>query len=681
MISPNPQTPAAAGADSSLEAVRRFFEPGGGLERACEGQSIGYEHRPQQQEMALAVADVVEAGEHLIVEAGTGVGKSFAYLAPVILSALARKVKVVVSTYTISLQEQLMYKDLPFLREHIGVSFKAVMVKGRSNYLCLRRLDRARRMGDDMFRSRQAVELEAIRAWADETTDGSLQDLDEQPSADVWGMVCAEQGNCLYQKCPEFAPCFFLNARKRMAEADVLVVNHHLYFSDLVLRAGGAAFLPPHDVVVLDEAHMVEAVAGEHLGLRLTERMVERWLARLYAPDNNKGILAVLRAGEAAHGVTRVRESATRFFAAMRKWANFGDDWRQKVVSRPLAMEEPLAEEIKRLLVLLGEVGEGNRDEEMGAELASLQRRGEAMRDELGSFLRQTLDDQVYWLEETGRVRNLAMRSAPVEVGGALRSALFDETPCVILTSATLAVNDDLSYFRGRIGGETARGLQVGSPFEYSRQMRVYLASPMPDPNDLDAYAPAAAAQILRFVEHTQGGAFVLFTSSRMMNRVADEARYPLQQAGYPLLLQGEGPSRHQMLEQFKLRPTSVLFGLDSFWTGVDVRGEALRNVIIARLPFAVPNHPIIESRMARIRARGGDPFREYSLPEAILRFRQGVGRLIRTSQDDGIVVVLDPRICKKWYGRLFLAALPDCPVEVVPPNHPPNSKGSPDFF
>lgn len=663
MISPDPQNPTPA---PVVDRVEAFFGPGGGLESACRDRELAYEFRPQQLAMAREVADVVDAGEHLVVEAGTGVGKSFAYLAPIILSALARQVKVVVSTYTISLQEQLMVKDLPFLRAHLGEDFRAVMVKGRTNYLCLRRLARARRMGEDMFRTGQAVELETLRAWADVTLDGSLQDLEVQPSSDVWSMVCAEQGNCLYQKCPEYAQCFFLNARKRMAEADVLVVNHHLFFSDLALRASGASFLPAFDMVVLDEAHMVESVATDHLGLRLTERMLERWLSRLFSPEANKGLLAVLRAGEAAHGVTRVRETAGLFFAALRKWAGFEAGRNQKVVTDPLAVDVPLMDDMKRLLVLVQEVTDATADEEMAAELTSLQRRGEAMRDHLGAYLAQSMEDQVYWMEQTGRLRNLALRSAPVEVGPTLRIALFEEIPCVVLTSATLAVNRDLAYFQHRIGAGDCRGLRVGSPFDFGRQMRVYLAGQMPDPNQLDAYAPAAAAQILRFVNHTQGGAFVLFTSARMMQRVAEEAKESLSAAGYPLWVQGEGPSRHQMLEQFKQRPTSVLFGLDSFWTGVDVRGEALRNVIIARLPFAVPSHPVVACRMARIRDQGGDPFRDYSLPEAILRFRQGVGRLIRTGQDDGIVVVLDPRICEKWYGRLFLAALPECPVEVV---------------
>ncbi len=676
MISPNSNVPEA-GEPAVADAVDAFFQPGGRLEKACEAEPFPYEHRPQQQEMARAVGEAADAQDHLVVEAGTGVGKSFAYLVPTILSAIARKTKVVISTYTISLQEQLMMKDIPFLRDHLGADFKAVMVKGRSNYLCLRRLARARKMGDDLFHTQQAVELDRIRAWADQTLDGSLQDLDDQPSTDVWSMVCAEQGNCMYQKCPEYGRCHFIHSRKQMAEADVLVVNHHLFFSDLSLRSKGAPFLPAYETVVLDEAHIVESVAGEHLGVRLSERMFDYWMGRLHVADTNKGILAALRAGEAAHAVGRLRETVRAFFAEVRNWAQFDENRSQRVVPDPLALDVDLSDTLRVVLSLLDELTLSLKDEEVQAELQALQRRGESMRDELHAFLSQAMDQQVYWMEQGGQKRrNITLRSAPVEVGDTLRTVLFEEIPCVVLTSATLAIRDDLAYFRNRVGAEDCRGLKVGSPFDYARQMRVYLPTPMPQPNDLQAYCQAAGKAIEHFVAQTAGQAFVLFTSTKMMRQVENEVGNALEMAGYRLLVQGAGLTRHRMLAEFRRHSNCVLFGLDSFWAGVDVPGDALRNVIIARLPFAVPDHPVVAARMKRIEAGGGNSFKDYSLPEAILRFRQGVGRLIRTGTDEGIVVVLDPRIREKWYGKLFLSALPECPVEIVDLGSGPREEG-----
>ena len=667
MIAPKKEEPAEADVSALRRETDDFFRPGGRLEIACRNEPFPYEPRLQQREMADAIAEAIMDEDHLVVEAGTGVGKSFAYLVPLILAAVRKNVHAVVSTYTIALQEQLIAKDIPFLQEHMGVKFKAVLVKGRSNYLCLRRLARARKMGGELFVSETAAEIERIRAWADRTKEGSLQDLEEQPASEAWDMVCAEQGNCMWNKCPEYSRCFFMSARKRIRDANLLVVNHHLLFSELAIRAHGASFLPPYSMVVLDEANMVENVASEHMGIRLSRFAFEYWMRRLYTPDNSKGLLALLKKGETAHEVTRLWEETERFFVAVRKWARFSGDESQRVVSAPLDIPTAAPDILGRIIAQLGTISDGIKDEDLRAELSSLRRRGGEMKDALEAYLKQALRDQVYWVEREGRRKQqMVLYSAPIEVGPLLEKALFEGLSTVVMTSATLAIGGNLEYFKSRMGAPDCRVLSLGSPFDYGRQMRVYIPSRMPDPNETDRFIDAAAQAIRFFVTKTHGRAFVLFTSSSLMKQVAEVTADYFESNGIRLLVQGTGSPRHVMLQRFKADNPSVLFGLDSFWMGVDVRGSALSNVIITRLPFAVPDQPLIKARMDRIREKGGDPFRDYSLPEAILKFRQGVGRLIRTATDEGIVVILDPRIVGKWYGKLFLSAIPECPVEIV---------------
>jgi len=648
--------------------VRKFFDPAGPLSR---DEVFGYEARPQQAEMADLVSAAIEEGTHLAVEAGTGVGKSLAYLVPAIKAALDLNIQVVVSTYTISLQEQLMKKDLPLIQRLINKPFKAVLAKGRSNYLCLRRLERAKRMERDLFRPEDVTEIERIEAWADTTPDGSLQGMDFQPSPEVWQAVHVEAGNCMWQRCPEYQKCFFMHARREIRNAHVVVVNHSLFFADLALKGQGASLLPDYRIAILDEAHQLENVASQHLGIRLSQAGIEYWLRRLYSADGSRGLLVALRQGRAAQEVMNIRTELNELVIQLETWADFDKLGYTRVVPSPLGIPTTLPQKIDSLLNELRCIHDELDNIDTRSELSASRRRGGEIRVMIDMFLNQSLEDQVYWLSREGsRRKQTVMYSAPIEVGPHLQKQLFLSDRSIIMTSATLAVNNSLEYFTKRIGAEEVKTASVGSPYDYARQMTIHIPKGMPDPASGDRYVQACAHAIVHYTEKSRARAFVLCTNSKFMRDLHARTLRPLTDAGYAVMSQHEGVPRHSMLERFKTEPAGVLFGLDSFWMGVDVRGEALSNVILTKLPFAVPDDPVVKARMDRVTSKGGDAFKDYSLPEAILKFRQGVGRLIRSSTDTGIVVILDPRIQSKWYGRFFLKSLPDAPVvfDPIPP-------------
>jgi ATP-dependent DNA helicase DinG len=629
-----------------MSALEEILGPTGTLSRRFEG----YEQRPSQLQMARAVAGALAERRYLLVEAGTGTGKTLAYLVPALLSGR----KVVVSTATKTLQEQIFFKDLPLLARETGLSFKAAYMKGRSNYLCLSRYGRFEQ--EPLFQSKHDARLyPRIKAWARATETGDRAEVELPESFGAWRELSATADTCTGVRCPDYERCFVTRMRAEAQAADVVIVNHHLFFADLAIRTsrsrGAGEVIPGYDAVIFDEAHALEEIAADHFGTQVSSFRLEELCRdgeRLLLPDH--ALFA-----EVTPSWSALRSHGQTLFAAVSaQLPTTGESTRMTEALRVAARTH-----VGEVLGVLGELSEALSPAEE-AEVAALGRRADELAESLRFVLAEEQEGHVHYAEQ--RARSVTLRAAPVDVAEELAERLYAKLDTAVFTSATLSAAGSFEFLQRRLGLTDAQGtprveqqtLSLPSPFRYAEQALLYVPVHLPEPND-PGFNPAAADEIEALCALTEGRAFVLCTSLRAMSELHQllTGRLP-----YPMLLQGELP-KHKLLERFREAP-SVLFASQSFWEGVDVPGDALSLVVIDRLPFANPRDPVVAARIEWIKKRGQAAFDSYQVPEAALSLRQGFGRLIRTQRDRGIVAVLDKRIRTKGYGKQFLASLPD---------------------
>ena len=638
------------------DVTETVFAPNGPLARVMPD----FEPRAGQVEMARAVARAFAERGVLLAEAGTGTGKTVAYLVPAILS----RQRVLISTGTKNLQEQIFFKDLPSLREALGIPFTATYMKGRANYLCLHKLDQ---LTDNAGMVVQDVFLPMIRQWSARTETGDRAELDDLPEdLPFWNEVSATAETCLGTECPRYDDCFVTKMRQRAAASDVVIVNHHLLCADAAVRQNAfGEVIPSCKRAILDEAHQIEDVATQYFGLsvsnyRLEElaRDVER-LVKMATIDDRKA------KDELEQAISRLRDNARAFFSdlafAHRGTGRVKSEDRVRATTESLAQAGDAAVHLTSTLdfvqAALALIGSAQGPESDAAEqIAALVRRSGEIRDELRRLMRADDAEYAYFVEFRGR--GIFLRASPIDVSAIIREVLLDRMDTTVLTSATLTVDGTFEYVRARLGIARADEVRLPSEFDFARQAILYLPRRMPDPRS-DDFMMAAGREVIEILRRTEGRAFVLCTSYAAMRAMLAMAEMALD---YPILVQGTMP-RSQLLNQFRATPHAVLFATSSFWQGVDVIGEALSCVIVDKLPFASPADPITSARIDAIRARGGDPFAEYQVPLAILTLQQGLGRLIRHRRDRGVLAVLDPRLRTKGYGRRFVASLPPAPI------------------
>ncbi|OIN96037.1 hypothetical protein AUJ66_07540 [Candidatus Desantisbacteria bacterium CG1_02_38_46] len=648
---------------------------------ACRLQ--GYESRPEQIEMVRAIYETIVNEEHLIVEAGTGIGKSLAYMVPFIYWAIEQDKRVIISTFTKALQQQLVEKDIPFLQESLDIKFNYALCVGGQNYLCMRRLDQSGQHG--LFETKTELkQLEDVFEWRMQTRTGIISELHFEPLNSVWGKVCREADLCMGKNCLHHEDCFYRKAKKKQCQSQILVVNHHLFFANL---ASGEKALPEYDAIVFDEAHTLEEVATNYLGVEVSNYKLKFLLDSISSPRTGKGLLGSLK-NIAEVGSVReedkkrkieklvadVRIAADVFFSNIIEkcppvptgslWKTNSFRIRQPNFI-PNTLTEPLLILSSYLKTLLPILKDCLAEEKI--EINALSTRAKIIGNEVETILAQSLRDYVYWVEtiKSSRYSRYILHASPVNVGELMKEMVFNRISPVVLTSATLSTNGSFNYFKERIGLDETSELILGSPFNFKENALLYISPSLSDPsNETKNYTNEVARQITQILEIVRGRTFVLFTSFKMMNEIHNSLKdFP----ELKILRQGDLP-RYKMLKKFKegvnlKNGGFVLFGTNTFWQGVDVPGRALECVIIVKLPFAAPFDPVTETKIEYLQKEGKDPFLLYQVPQAIIMLKQGFGRLIRTKEDIGVVAILDPRLRTRSYGKMFLKSLPECKI------------------